>query len=85
MYKEKKGRPNPETIKKLYAWADAAEVAIQGVKPVLQHLMISYLAYDELEEEKNEDITFLLHEMIWLEKRLEEETIKNENFELVIH
>lgn len=85
MYHNKKDRPVLETLQKLYAWADISEIAIQGIKPVINNLIVSYADNDELEETKNEEITFLLQELIWLEKILEEETNKNSNFELVIH
>ena len=84
-YKNKKERPKLETLKSLYSWAESSEVAIQAVKPIIQHLVASYLRMDEFEEEKEEELTFVLKEMIWLEKRLEEELTKGQELEIVIH
>lgn len=84
-YKDKPERPKLESLKKIYAWAESSEVTIQAVKPIIQHLVASYLTMDEMEEEKDEELTFVLKEMIWLEKRLEEELKNGQNPEIVIH
>ena len=84
-YKDKPERPKLETLKKVYSWVENSEATAQAVKPIIQHLVMSYLAMDELEEEKNEEVVFLLGELIWLEKRLEEELKEKQNPEIVIH
>lgn len=85
MYKNKKGRVNLETIKKLYVWADTSEVAIEGVKPLIEHLAVAYTTMDEIEEARDADMTFLLEEIHLLEQMLSDEVDRNENYELVIH
>lgn len=84
-YKDKPERPKLETLKKVYSWVENSEATAQAVKPIIQHLVMSYLAMDEMEEEKNEEIDFLLGEMFWLEKRLQEELKQNQSPEIVIH
>lgn len=84
-YKDKPERPKLETLKKIYTLVETSESTAQAMKPIIQHLVMSYLSMDEMEEEKDEEIVFLLGELIWLEKRLEEEMGKNESPEIVIH
>ena len=84
-YKDKPERPKLETLRKVYTLVETSEATAQAVKPIIKHLAMSYLAMDEMEEEKNEEIAFLLGEMFWLEKRLQEELKQNQSPEIVIH
>lgn len=85
LYKKKKERADFEILQKMHDWADSAEIAVKGVKPVIQNLINTYILMDELEKNKDEDITFLLSELIWTEILLEEEIKKNEDYEITIH